>query len=180
MTAVFPTRKEVQKIFGRCRSPPTRPDIVTLRFKELDAPLLRSEGKEENSRELDEVEGRMTEAILEASQETIPSKSKREMDKPWTNPTCQELTQRLLSEKDPIKRKALYYEARKMRTELKNNYFKTKADQVELNFASEQRDTEQEFCMMREHTSTPLFNRPPLIPTQKVEEHFSTHFSDRK
>ena len=85
----------------------------------------------------------MTEAILEASQETMPSKSKRE---------------RLFSEKDPIKRKSLYHEARKMRTELKNNYFKTKADQ--LKFASEQRDTEQEFRMMREHTSTPLFNRP--------------------
>ena len=93
--------------------------------------------------ELNEVEGRMTETILEASQETIPSKGKREMDKPRTSPTCQELTQRLLSEKDPIKRKALYYETRKTRTELKNNYFKTKADQ--LNFASEQRDTEQEF-----------------------------------
>ena len=66
--------------------------------------LLRSEEKEENSRELDEVEGHMTEAILEASQETIPSKNKREIDKPWTNPTYQELTQRFLSEKDPIKR----------------------------------------------------------------------------
>ena len=33
--------------------------------------------------------------------------------------------------------------------------------------------------MMREHTSTPRFNRP-LIPNQKLEEHFSTHFSDRK
>ena len=119
----------------------------------------------------------MTETILEASQETIPSRSKREIDKPWTNPTYQELTQRFLSEKDPIKRKALHYETRKMSIELKNNFFKTKADQ--LNFASEQRDTEQEFRMMREHTSTPRFNRP-LIPNQKLEEHFSTHFSDHK
>ena len=186
MTAAFPTRKEVQKILRRSRSPPTRPDIRKLRddleiqgkySAKLDVLLLRSEEKKENSRELDEVEGRMTEAILEASQETIPSKSKREMDKPWTNPTYQELTQRFLSEKDPIKKKALYYETKKMRTELKNNYFKTKADQ--LNFASEQRDTEQEFRLMREHTSTPRFNRP-LIPNQKLEEHFSTHFSDRK
>ena len=38
-----------------------------------------------------------------------------------------------------------------MRTELKNAYFKTKADQ--LNFASEQRDTEQEFRLMKQHTS---------------------------
>lgn len=117
--------------------------------------------KRKNSRELDEVEGRMRE-------ETIPSKSKREMDKPWTNPTYQEPTQRLLSEKDPIQRKALYYETRKMQTEVKNNYFKTKADQ--LNFASKQRDKEQEFHLMREHTSTPQFNRP-LIPPQKLEEH---------
>lgn len=99
------------------------------------------------------------------------------MDKPLTNPTYQELTQRPLSEKDPIKRKALYYETRKMRIELKNNYFKTKADQ--LNFESEQRDTEQELRMTRKHTSTPRFNRP-LSPAQKLEEHFSTHFSDRK
>ena len=107
----------------------------------------------------------------------IPSKRKREMNKPWTNPPYQEFTQRLLSEKDPIKRKALYYESIEMRTELKNNYFKTKAEH--LNFASEQRDTEQEFCMLREQPPTPQFNRP-LIPTQKQEEHFSTHFSDRK
>ena len=38
-----------------------------------------------------------------------------------------------------------------MRTELKNAYFKTKADQ--LSFASEQRDTEQEFRLMKQHTS---------------------------
>lgn len=158
MTAAFPTQKEIQKIFRRSRSPPTRPDIRKLRddlailgkySAKLDALLLRSEEKEENSRELDEVEGSMTEAILEASQETIPSKSKREMVKPWTNPTYEELTQRLFSEKDPIKRKSLYHEARKMRTELKNN-FKTKADQ--LKFASEQTETKQEFRMMREHT----------------------------
>ena len=135
----------------------------------LDALLLQNEEQEENSRELDQVEGRMRDAILEASQEMIPSKRKREMDKPWISPTYQELTQRLLSEKDPIKRK--------MQTELKNNYFKTKGDQ--LNFASEQRDTEQEFRMVKEHTSTPRFNRP-LISTQKLEEHFSTHFSDCK
>ena len=84
MTAAFPTRKEVQKIFRRSRSPPTRPDIRKLRddleiqgkySAKLDALLLRREEKEENSRELDEVEGRMREGILEASQETIPSKS---------------------------------------------------------------------------------------------------------
>ena len=93
------------------------------------------------------------------------------MDKPWTNPTYQELTQRFLSEKDPIKRKALYYDTRKMRTELKNNYL---ADQ--LNFASEQRDTEQEFGMMREqHTSTPRFHRP-LIPNQKLERDLHNTF----
>ena len=187
---VYPMQSQIfdsdHRIVVRRSRSPTRPDIRKLSddleiqgkySAKLDALLLRSEEKEENFRELDEVEGRMTEAILEASQETIPSKSKREMDKPWTNPTYQELTQRFLSEKGPIKRKALYYETRKIRTELKNNHFKTKADQ--LNFAGEQRDTEQEFRTMREHTSTPRFNRL-LITNQKLEEHFSTHFSDRK
>jgi len=71
----------VQKIFQRSRSPPTRPDIRKLRddleiqgkySARLNALLLGSEEKEENSRELNEVEGCMMEAILEASQEMIP------------------------------------------------------------------------------------------------------------
>ena len=68
MTAAFPTAKEVQKIFRRSRSLPTGPDIRKLRddlkiqgkySAKLDALLLQSEEKEENSRELDEVKGHM-------------------------------------------------------------------------------------------------------------------------
>ena len=66
MTAAFPTRKEVQKVCRRSRSPQSRPDIRKLRddleilgkySAKLDALLLWSEEKEENSRELDAVEG---------------------------------------------------------------------------------------------------------------------------
>ncbi|KXJ08545.1 hypothetical protein AC249_AIPGENE10765 [Exaiptasia diaphana] len=102
MTAAFPSRKEVRKIFRKPRPPSSRPDIRKLRddpelqgkySAKLDALLLETNG---NRRELDIVEDQIVEAILQASQEMIPSRNKIELDKPWTNPTYQELTQKFL------------------------------------------------------------------------------------
>ena len=75
-----------------------------------------------------------------------------------------------------MKKNALYYTVRKRRTELKNIYFKAKADQ--LNFGSQQRNTEEEFRLMKRHTSVSRLERP-LVSTQKLEQHFSAHFKDR-
>lgn len=119
----------------------------------------------------------MTDAIQEASKETIPSKTKKEIDKPWTNHTYQELTHRHRMEKDPVKKKSLSYELRKLRTELKNAYFKAKADK--LNFASQQRDNEEEFRLMKQYTSLPRLNSPLIAPQQLEEHSFSAHFNNR-
>lgn len=59
---------------------------------------------------------------------------------------------------------------------LKNADFKIKADQ--LNFAGEQRDVGEEFRLMKQHTSLLQLNRP-LVSLRKLEEHLSSHFSDR-
>lgn len=100
MTAAFPTRRQVHKIFRKSRLPPTRPDMNKLKddlkiqgqySAKLDSLLL---GHGEDSTEIDTVEERMTEAIIEASQEIIPSKSKRELNKPWTNSVYQDLTRK--------------------------------------------------------------------------------------
>ena len=153
MTATFPTRKQVHRIFRRPKTPPIRPDNKQLRDDpaiqgkygaKLDSILLGDVGK---NIEMEDVEGLVRDAILRASKETTPVCSKKELEKPWTCQAYQELSRKFLAEKDPVKRKSLYYQTRKMRTELKNAYFKTKADQ--LNFASEQRDTEQEFRLMK-------------------------------
>ena len=79
-------------------------------------------------------------------------------------------------EKDPVKKKALSYDVRKARTKLKNDYFTSKANQ--LNYASEQRDTEEEFRLMKRYTSLSRVKRP-MIPTKKLEGHFSEHFGAR-
>ena len=75
-----------------------------------------------------------------------------------------------------MKKKALSYDVRKARTKLKNDYFTSKANQ--LNYASEQRDTEEEFRLMKRYTSLSRVKRP-MIPTKKLEGHFSEHFGAR-
>ena len=52
--------------------------------------------------DVDHVEGLVTDAIVTASKETIPSCSKEELQKLWTCQASQELSRRFLAEKDPI------------------------------------------------------------------------------
>ena len=125
MTATFPTRKQVHRIFRRPKTPPIRPDIKQLRDDpaiqgkygaKLDSILLGDVGK---NIEMEDVEGLVRDAILRASKETIPACSKKELEKPWTCQAYQELSRKFLAEKDPVKRKSLYYQTRKMQSRIK-------------------------------------------------------------
>ena len=132
-------------------------------------------GDETKLNDIDELGEIITKTIQEASKITIPPRNRKEIDKPWTNLAYQELVYKYRIEKGPVRKNALYYIVRKWHTELRNIYFKAKADQ--LNFASQQRNTEEEFRLMKHHTSVSRLERP-LISTQKLE-HFSAHFKDR-
>lgn len=123
---------------------------------------------------INEMEEVVTKAIQQATMETIPQRLNNVIKKPETNTDYQELPVRYHQEKDPMKKKTLAYDVRKMRTKLKIAYFGQKAAQ--LNFASEQRNTEEEFRLMKRHTSLTCVNRL-LIHLGKLEEHFSKHFS---
>ena len=58
----------------------------------------------------------MTNAIQQASTETIPKRVKDDMEKPWASDDYQELLIKYYEEKDPVMKKALAYDVRKLRT----------------------------------------------------------------
>ena len=62
---------------------------------------------------------------------------------------------------------------KKLRDKLKNEYFKKKADAIDL--TSEARDVEEEFRLAKNHTS---FNKSKklLIASEKLISHFEQHF----
>ena len=125
------------------------------------------------SEQIDEVEAFIADAIEQASKETIPSKTHHSHEKPWANQEYQDLLLEHRKEKERTKWKSLMKEVKKLRTKLKNAYFKTQADD------SEQREAEEEFRLMKQHTSLERSNKP-LISPSKLEEHFSKHLGPRR
>jgi hypothetical protein len=119
---------------------------------------------------MDDVEEIIINKIREASKDTIPSLEKGRTEKPWVNQEYQELLLKQRQVKDQIKRRALGNDIKKLRIRLKNAYFKTKADKI--NLASEYRNVEEEFRLMKQHTSLER-SRKLLIPLSKLEDHFS-------
>ena len=65
---------------------------------------------------------------------------------------------------------------KKLRDKLKNEYFKKKADAI--NLASEARDVEEEFRLAKNHTSLNK-SKKLLIASDKLTSHFEQHFSPR-
>ena len=76
----------------------------------------------------------------------------------------------------PPEKKELMKEIKKYGKKLKNKYYGKKAQ--ELNLASEARDAEEEFRLMKNYTA--LKNKKQLlISPQKLEEHFKDHFKHK-
>lgn len=93
--------------------------------------------------------------IRQASKETVPSSVKNQIQKPWVNQEYQEILLKRRHKKDPVKRRALGDDVKKLRIQLKNAYFKTEADKI--NVASENRNVEEEFRLMKQHKSLERF-----------------------
>ena len=60
---------------------------------------------------------------------------------------------------------------------LKNQYYSEKAN--ELNLASESKDTEEEFRLMKNYSMLKKNHQTPISAT-KLEEHFMNHFKERQ
>jgi len=169
MDAAFPTKKQTKRISRK--SPSTFPDISKLRDDaniqcRYSTKLESLLEVEDPPKEINDLERKIVEAIQEASKEVIPHQTRKQTEKPWTNQEYLKLLQQIRVEKDPLRRRSLYYEIRKKRMQLKNAYFNTKAN--ELNAASEQRNTEREFRLMKNYISVPRLNRP-LVPNYKTQ-----------
>ena len=81
----------------------------------------------------------------------FPLKKRSTDNKPWVNNNFLHLIEdRNKCKKDDNWRK-LYQEVKNLRDKLKNEYFKKKADAI--NLAREARDVEEEFRLAKNHTS---------------------------
>ena len=181
MQASFPTKKKTKRIFSgkpRCEA---RQDVRQLRDDQsvqasYSSRLDQLMQHKPDSQNVDDVEEFIVDTIKQASKETLPSLVKSQIQKPWVNEEYQELLLKQRQEKDRDKRKSIGDDIKKLRTQLKNAYFKTKADNI--NLASENRNAEEEFRLMKQHTSLKKSNNL-LIPLAKLEDHFAEHFGPR-
>ena len=113
---------------------------------------------------MDDIEEFIVDTIRQASRETIPSLVKSQIQKPWVNQEYQELLSNQRQERDPGKRRAIGDDIKKLRTRLKNTYFKTKADNI--NVANENRHAEEEFRLMKQHTSLNILVHEHMNPNR--------------
>lgn len=126
---------------------------------------------------VDNIETMITSAIQSASAETIPVVQADRLAKPWQNEEYLNLIQARKNEKDEQRRRELGKLIKNMRFKLENEYFKAKAD--EINLASEARSTEEEFRLAKSFTSLNRVDKP-LVSKQALEDHFAKHFSQRE
>lgn len=133
MQARFPTKGKIKKIFKQKRGPRSTQDLRYLRDDpatqaRYSAKLDQLTENGPKPEQIDEVEEFIVDAIEKASLEIIPTRTHHEDKKPWVNEEYQKLLLQHHGEKDPSKRRLLAKDVKKLRTTLKNAYFKTKAD----------------------------------------------------
>ena len=182
MTCNFPTKaaqKEIRRKRGRS-SPAHKPNIKSLiqdeevcsRFSSVTEDLLMNANVDENN--VDSIAGVITESIISASEQCIQNSVRPK--KPWANEEFLKLIDEQRGCKSPQRKKELSKEIRKCGRKLKNTYYGKQAE--ELNVASEARDTEAEFRLMKDFSVLKRNNEIP-ISTHKLEEHFKEHFKEK-
>ena len=181
LDTLFPTRKTLKKTFHKTQRDKKHHDLGRLRDDPsihgsysgtLDS-LLRCQQEPQTP---DQAEELQTNVIHQASTVTIPPRESNVLKKPWSDEGYQDLLNQYHKKNDPVKKKALSYDVRKAHSNLKNAYFTSYANQ--LNGACDQRDTEEEFRLMKRYRSLSRVERP-MIQTKKLKEHFSAHFAAR-
>ena len=129
-----------------------------------------------NFSDVNELSEKITLSIQSSSKTHIPPKKRSSDVKPWVNETFL----RLIEDRNRCKKdddwRILDKEVKKLRDKLKNEYFKKKADAI--NLAIEARDVEEEFRLAKNHTSLNK-SKKLLIAPEKLISHFEQHFSPR-
>ena len=181
----FPSKRSNKKLFAKkyIVKKPAIPNVRTLREDEcvrtkyIDQLGTLLETPPSPASDMNDVEQQIVSAISTASANTIPTKERKEDIKPWVNPEFLTLLKNRHQSKSDIEHAHLSKEIRRMRTQLKNKYFKQKADSI--NNASELRNTEEEFRLAKNYTSLKKSSKIPIQP-DKLKDHFEKHFGDRQ
>ena len=180
MNCAFPSRRVRKQVFPKnvkplhcnIKSLKTDKDVVKSYSDSLDEALEDFS----NFSDVNELSEKITISIKSSSETHIPPKERSTDNKPWVNETFL----RLIEDRNKCKIydnwRTLDQEVKKLRDKLKNEYFKKKADAI--NLASEARDVEEEFRLAKNHTSLNK-SKKLLIAPEKLTSHFEQHFSPR-
>ena len=126
--------------------------------------------------DIDELNEKISLAVSIGLDQTCPKIIPIKKKEPWEDETLIHMLNE--SKKAPRKEfRTLRKRIKARRSELKNQYFKEIADNI--NTAAEARDVQKEFAMAKKY-STLKKGTPKLISNVKLMKHFSSHFAERK
>ena len=148
------------------------PEVLNNFSKKLDTLL----NEEPPSNDVNLIENFLTESILQASESEIPKIDPQVKKSPWANEEFLSLISSRRNCKDPSEKKELGKNIKKLRNKLKNDYFSTLADNI--NVVGEARKIEEEFRLCKSYHMHKNTNQN-LISSEKLTEFFKDHLKDK-
>ena len=148
------------------------PEVLNNFSKKLDTLL----NEEPPSNDVNLIENFLTESILQASESEIPKIKPQVKKSPWANEEFLSLISSRRNCKDPSEKKELGKNIKKLRNKLKNDYFSTLADNI--NVVGEARKIEEEFRLCKSYHMHKNTNQN-LISSEKLTEFFKDHLKDK-
>ena len=142
-------------------------------FSEVTENILSTASASEN--DVESLNNNIVEALKVATNQAIETRTVAK--KPWANTHFLSLLDEQKACATPERKKELKNEIKKVGKRLKNQYYSEKAN--ELNLASESKDTEEEFRLMKNYSMLKKKHQTPISAT-KLEEHFRNHFKERQ
>ena len=118
----------------------------------------------------------ITSSIQQCSESVIPKCIKPKDEKPWIDEEFLQLVDSRNKFNKNVERREWNKEVRKHRNKMENAYYSRKANQ--MNNASEARDVEEEFRVVRNYTALNKSKRL-LIDPMKLKDHFENHIAPR-
>jgi retron-type reverse transcriptase len=187
MDISFPSSKRLlRQQISRTKTKNQKPriDYSALRDKrELQQQLTEELDKElegfigQQMSDVNQVNEVITTTVKRCVENTCPKIEITRKKEPWEDDRLNQLMMQLRKCSDSTARKELHKTIKRRRKNLKNDYYKELADNI--NTAAEARDAEKEFAMAKKFATFKTSNKL-TISNKKLETHFASHFAERE
>ena len=116
-------------------------------------------------------------AVRQGMEDVCPKLASRRKEQPWKNAELESMVKDLQKQKNNDDLRRMQKLIKKKRMELKNEYYKEIADNI--NNAAQAREVEKEFALMKKYSILKTEQGKP-ISNEKLKIHFEEHFSARE